>query len=48
VFISHRFATVHQILVLLHGRDAENGTDNDLALGGVYAEPYTMQAQQFG
>ena len=52
VFISHRFATVRhadQILVLLDGRVAENGTHDDLmALGGVYAELYSMQAEQFG
>jgi hypothetical protein len=52
VFICHRFATVRradQILVLLDGRVAESGTHEDLmALGGVYAELYTMQAEQFG
>jgi ATP-binding cassette, subfamily B, bacterial len=52
VFISHRFATVRhadQILVLLDGRVAERGAHDDLmALGGLYAELYTMQADQFG
>ena len=52
VFISHRFATVRkadQILVLLDGHVAEHGTHDDLmAVGGVYAELYSMQAEQFG
>lgn len=52
VFISHRFATVRRadvILLLLEGRVAERGTHDELmALGGVYAELYTMQAEQFG
>ena len=52
VFISHRFATVRRadhILVLLDGRVAEQGTHDDLmAIGGVYAELYEMQAEQFG
>ena len=52
VFISHRFATVRradQILVLLDGRVAERGTHDELmALGAVYAELYTIQAEQFG
>ncbi len=51
VFISHRFATVRradQILVLLDGRVAEHGDHEELmALGGVYAELYSMQAEQF-
>jgi ATP-binding cassette subfamily B protein len=52
VFISHRFATVRradEILVLLDGRVAERGTHDELmALSGVYAELYSMQAEQFG
>jgi len=37
-----------QIIVLLDGRIAERGRHDDLmALGGVYAELYEMQAQQF-
>jgi ATP-binding cassette, subfamily B, bacterial len=51
LFISHRFATVHRadhILVLLEGQVAEQGTHDELmALGGLYAELYTLQAQQF-
>jgi ATP-binding cassette subfamily B protein len=51
VFISHRFATVRRadhILVLLDGRVAERGNHDDLMdLGGVYAELYSMQAEQF-
>lgn len=51
VFISHRFATVRnadQILVMLEGRVAERGAHDELmAFGGVYAELYAMQAQQF-
>jgi ATP-binding cassette, subfamily B, bacterial len=51
VFISHRFATVRradQIIVLLDGQVAEHGKHDDLmALGGVYAELYSLQAEQF-
>lgn len=52
LFISHRFATVHQadhIVVLLDGQVAEQGSHAELmGLGAVYAELYTIQAQQFG
>jgi ATP-binding cassette subfamily B protein len=52
VFISHRFATVRradQILVLLDGRVVERGAHNDLmAIGGVYAELYSIQSERFG
>jgi ATP-binding cassette subfamily B protein len=51
VFISHRFATVRRadhIIVLLDGRIAEQGNHDDLmAIGGVYAELYEMQAERF-
>ena len=51
VFISHRFATVRradQIILLLGGRVAERGTHDELmALGGVYAEMYSIQASRF-
>ena len=51
VFISHRFATVRradQIIVLLEGQVAEQGDHDELmALGGVYAELYSLQAEQF-
>ena len=51
VFISHRFATVRradQIIVLLEGQVAEQGNHDELmALGGVYAELYSLQAEQF-
>lgn len=51
VFVSHRFATVRRadhIIVLLDGRIAEQGDHSDLmALGGVYAELYEMQAERF-
>ena len=34
---------------MLDGRVAERGTHDELmALGGVYAELYAMQAEQFG
>ncbi len=52
VFISHRFATVRradQILVLLDGRVVERGAHDELmAIGGVYAELYSIQSDQFG
>jgi ATP-binding cassette, subfamily B, bacterial len=51
LFISHRFATVHRadhILVMLEGQVAERGTHQELmALRGLYAELYTLQAEQF-
>ena len=51
LFISHRFATVHRadhIIVLINGLIVEQGKHADLmALGGVYAELYTLQAEQF-
>jgi ATP-binding cassette, subfamily B, bacterial len=51
LFVSHRFATVHQadhIVVLLEGQVAEHGTHEELlSLGGLYAELYTLQAEQF-
>ena len=52
LFISHRFATVRRadhIVLLLGGRVAEAGNHEELmALGGVYAELYSLQADQFG
>jgi len=52
VFISHRFATVRRadlIVVLLDGHVVERGTHDELmAHGKVYAELYSIQAQQFG
>jgi ATP-binding cassette subfamily B protein len=52
VFISHRFATVRRadhIVLLLDGRITEAGSHDDLmTLGAVYAELYTLQAEQFG
>ena len=52
VFISHRFATVRRadhIVFLLEGRIAEQGSHDELiALHGLYAELYALQAQQFG
>jgi ATP-binding cassette subfamily B protein len=51
VFISHRFATVRradQILVLLDGRVVERGDHDELmAIGGVYAELYSIQSDHF-
>jgi ATP-binding cassette, subfamily B, bacterial len=51
LFISHRFATVHRadlILVMLEGQVAERGTHGELmALRGLYAELYTLQAEHF-
>lgn len=51
LFISHRFATVHRadhIIVLINGLIVEQGKHAELMnLGGVYAELYTLQADQF-
>jgi ATP-binding cassette, subfamily B, bacterial len=51
LFISHRFATVHRadhIVVLLEGQVVERGDHQALmALGGLYAELYTLQAEHF-
>jgi ATP-binding cassette, subfamily B, bacterial len=51
LFISHRFATVHRadhIIVLLEGQVAEQGNHDQLmTLGGVYAELYALQSEQF-
>jgi ATP-binding cassette, subfamily B, bacterial len=51
LFISHRFATVHRadhIVVLLEGQVAEQGPHDELmAIGGLYAELYTLQSEQF-
>jgi ATP-binding cassette, subfamily B, bacterial len=51
VFISHRFSTVrlaNRIIVLGEGRVLEEGTHNELvALGGVYAELFSLQAEAY-
>ncbi len=51
VLVSHRFSTVRMadmILVVNDGRIQESGTHDDLiALGGLYAELYGMQAQAY-
>ena len=51
VLVSHRFSTVRMadtILVVSEGRIAEAGTHGDLmALDGLYADLYGLQAQQY-
>ncbi|WP_394346814.1 ABC transporter ATP-binding protein [Streptomyces dangxiongensis] len=51
VLITHRLASVRHadlVHVLEHGRLVESGTPEQLlARGGVYAELYTLQAEQF-
>jgi len=51
LIITHRLASVRQadrIYVLAHGKVVEQGTHADLmALGGQYAELYTLQASQY-
>jgi ATP-binding cassette subfamily B protein len=51
IVISHRFSTVRRadrIAVLEHGRVVEDGTHQELlALGGRYAELFTLQAARF-
>ncbi len=51
ILISHRFSTVRRadrILVLADGAVAEQGTHDELmALGGRYAEMFTLQATRF-
>lgn len=51
LLITHRLASVRhadRIYVLAHGQVAESGTHADLmALGGRYAELYTLQASQY-
>ena len=51
LYISHRFSTVRQagrILLLDHGKLAEQGTHEELmALGGAYAELFTLQAAAY-
>ena len=51
LIITHRLASVRQadrIYVLSHGQVVETGTHADLmALGGQYADLYTLQASQY-
>ena len=51
VLITHRLASVRHadlVHVLKHGRLVESGTPDELLTrGGVYAELYTLQAEQF-
>ena len=51
IFVSHRFSTVRMadlIVVVDGGRVAERGTHEELvALGGVYAELYALQASAY-
>ena len=51
LIITHRLASVRhadRVYVLAHGKVAESGTHADLmALGGQYAELYTIQASQY-
>lgn len=51
LFISHRFSTVrmaHHILVLENGQLVEEGGHTDLlALGGKYAQMFTVQAERY-
>ncbi|MEU0330632.1 ABC transporter ATP-binding protein [Streptomyces sp. NPDC006237] len=51
VLISHRLSTVRQadrIVLLADGRVAESGSHDELmALGGQYAEMFTIQAERF-
>ena len=51
LIITHRLASVRhadRIYVLAHGKVAESGTHADLmALGGQYADLYTIQASQY-
>jgi len=51
LIITHRLASVRhadRIYVLDHGSVAETGTHESLmALGGQYAELYTLQASQY-
>jgi len=51
ILITHRFSTVKnadKILMMEHGRIIEQGSHKDLmAIGGKYAELYTMQAKRY-
>jgi len=52
ILISHRFSTVRaasRVVVLDEGRILEDGTHEELvALGGIYADMFRMQAGRFG
>jgi ATP-binding cassette subfamily B protein len=52
VFVSHRFSTVRMadlIVVVEGGRVAEQGTHDELvALGGLYADLFALQAAAYG
>lgn len=52
LFVSHRFSTVRMadhIIVLQEGRVIEQGSHDDLvALGGLYADLYGLQARAYG
>ena len=52
VYVSHRFATVRSadvVMVLDQGEVVEIGSHDDLmALGGLYCDLFTLQAERYG